>query len=72
MLSWAARLSYPKSTFSVSIAEAEVYEPNSFVVSDQQILRLEVTMDNVEAVNVLDAAYDLLKDSTCLFFGYSA
>lgn len=55
-------------TFPVGITQAKVHQPNGTVIVDQQIFRLEVTMNDVELVDVLNASYDLLEDGAGLVF----
>lgn len=56
-------------TFPVSITQAKVHQANGTVIVDQQVFRFEVTMDDVELVDVLNASYDLLEDCAGLVFG---
>lgn len=58
-------------TLPVSIAQAEIDQPDSPVVVDQQVLGLEVPVDDVELVDVLDSTDYLLENRAGLGFGDS-
>ena len=59
-------------TFAVGVAESEVDEADGAIVVDEEVLWLEVSVDDVEFVDVLDAGDDLLEDAAGLLLGYSA
>lgn len=56
-------------TFPIGIGKSEVDEADGAVVVDEEVLGLEVPVDDVEAVDVLDAADDLLEDGAGLVLG---
>lgn len=59
-------------TFTVGVAESKVDQADSAIVVDEEVLGLEVTVDDVEFVDVLDAGNDLLEDAAGLLLGYSS
>lgn len=71
MLSWVALLNGAGFTFAVGVAEPKVYKSYGAVVVDEQVFWFEITVDDIELVNVLYPSYNLLKDSTGLILGYS-
>ena len=58
-------------TFAVGVAESEVDQSDGLVVVDQQILRFEVSVDDVEFVDVLYSSDDLLEDGASFALGDS-
>ena len=55
-------------TFSIGIAEPKIHESNGSIIIDQQILRLEISMHDVEFMYVLYSSDDLLEDSAGFVF----
>ena len=53
---------------AVGVAEAEIYDLDVFVVIEEEVFRLEVSMDDVQLVDILDASVDLLEKLACLVF----
>lgn len=58
-------------TFAIGITESKVDQPDGAIVVDEEILGLEISVDDVELVNVLDAGDDLLKYGACFILGDS-
>ncbi len=58
-------------TFAVGVAESEVDQSDGLVVVDQQILWFEVSVDDVEFVDVLYSSDDLLEDGASFALGDS-
>lgn len=57
--------------FFIGVGESEVDNSNGVIVVKEQVFWLEISVDDVEFMDVLDAADDLLKESASLLFGYS-
>jgi hypothetical protein len=55
-------------TFPIGIAESEVDQSNGAIIINEQVLRLEVSMDDIESMNVLYSSNNLLKDGAGLVF----
>ena len=62
MLFSASSLCEWTCTLAVGVAKSEVYDSDGSVVVNEQILRFEVSMHDVELMDVLDASDDLLED----------
>lgn len=58
-----------KLTWFVSIAEPKINDFQGILPVNQQILRFEVAMNNIQFMNISDATYNLLEKSTCLCLG---
>ena len=57
---------------SISIRKSKFNNPNGLVIVDKQILRFQISMNNVKFMNIFDASDDLLEDFTSLTFGNPA
>ena len=72
MLFSASSLCEWTCTLAVGVAKSEVYDSDGSVVVNEQILRFEVSMHDVELMDVLDASDDLLEDGAGFVLGDSA
>lgn len=53
---------------AVGVAQAEIYDLDVFVVVEEEVLRLEVSVDDVQLVDIFYASVDLLEKLACLVF----
>lgn len=61
-IAWGPAGSFESFIFTVGVGKSEINNPDGFVVVNQEILRFKIAMDDVQLMNVLNTADDLLED----------